>query len=474
MVGGATSSAGKSLIAAALCRILAKRGYDVAPFKAQNMSLNSYVTKNGKEIAIAQAYQAFAAGIEPDERMNPILLKPKGKSISQLVVMGEAVGDVDSRNYYGNKVEWLKKVVEDAYTSLAEEYEVIVIEGAGGMAEINLYERDLANIHIARFAMPDIIIVGDIDRGGVFASLFGTYSLLPDDVRAMVKGFIINRLRGREDVLYSGIKQLEEMTCVPVLGVLPYLEYSFPSEDSLNIEVWENGNHNFQPVGIVRLPRVSNFTDFEFMREYTRFLNLNSGLDGCEIVIIPGTKDTIADLVELKNSRLGEEIVEKAGEIPIIGICGGYQMMGRELIDMGVEHGKLRVRGLGLLDAVTRFEKYEKRTAQVVKRVNGDGVILDWIAGQKVWGYEIHKGVTESARPVFEDEGCVSEDGMCWGTYLHGLFWNENVLKALGKYLGVRIKRQENWADVIAGEVEKRVELGVVMDDLNVKLGQTI
>ncbi len=458
MVGGTTSSAGKSLIVAALCRILARRGYDVAPFKAQNMSLNSYVTKNGKEIAIAQAYQAFAAGIEPDERMNPILLKPKGDFTSQLVVMGEAAGDVDSRNYY-EEVERLKKVVEEAYTSLAEEYDVVVIEGAGGMAEINLYERDLANIHIARFARPDIIIVGDIDRGGVFASLFGTYSLLPEDIRRMVKGFVINRLRGREDILQSGITQLERLTGIPVLGVLPFLDYNFPSEDSLNIDEWGKEG----PVGIVRLPRVSNFTDFEFIRGYTRFLDLNSGLDRCEVVIIPGTKDTIADLMELKRSRLGKEIVRKAGEIPVIGICGGYQIMGKELIDYGVEHGKVRVKGLGLLDAVTRFENYRKRTVQVVKRVRGNAVILDKIAGQEVWGYEIHKGVTEASRPLFEDEGCVSEDGMCWGTYLHGLFWNANVVDALGKFLGVKIKREGDWAEVIAGEVDRRLKLEAVL-----------
>ncbi|WP_290596620.1 MULTISPECIES: cobyric acid synthase CobQ [unclassified Archaeoglobus] len=462
LIGGATSSAGKSLITAAFCRILAKRGYDVAPFKAQNMSLNSFVTKKGKEIAIAQAYQAFAAGIEPDERMNPILLKPKGNFVSQLVVMGEAVGDVDSRNYYRNEIGWLKRVVEEAYTSLAEEYDFVVIEGAGGMAEINLYERDLANIHITRFAKPDIVIVGDIDRGGVFASLFGTYTLLPEDLKTMVKGFVINRLRGREDVLYSGIRKLEMITGVPVLGILPYLEYSFPSEDSLNIEEWDDAGQ--RPIGIVRLPRVSNFTDFEFIRPFVRFLDLNSEIDECEIVIIPGTKDTIADLKDLKRSRLGEDIIRRAGEIPVIGICGGYQIMGRELVDCGVEHGKVRVRGLGLLDAVTRFEKFEKRTVQVVKRVNGEGVILDRIAGQKVWGYEIHKGITESSRPVFENDGCVSEDGMCWGTYLHGLFWNSNVMKALGNYLGVKIEREDDWVEVIAREVERRLKLEVVFE----------
>ena len=455
MVGGTTSSAGKSLLTAAICRILAKRGYEVAPFKAQNMSLNSYVTKKGKEIAIAQAYQAFAAGVEPDERMNPILLKPKGNFVSQLVVMGEAVGDIDSRSYYAEGVEWLRKVVEEAYTSLAEEYEVVVIEGAGGMAEINLYERDLANIHIARFAKPNIVIVGDIDRGGVFASLFGTFSLLPGDIRELVRGFVINRLRGREDVLWKGIKRLEALTGVQVLGILPFFDYNFPSEDSLNIEEWEGKGM----IGIVKLPRMSNFTDFEYIKPITRFLDLNSGLDGCEIVIIPGTKDTIADLVELKRSKLGEEIVRKAGRVPVIGICGGYQIMGKELIDYGVEHGKIRIRGLGLLDAITEFKNYRKRTVQVKKRVNGNAVILDRISGEEVWGYEIHKGVTEAKRPVFDDEGCVSEDGMCWGTYLHGLFWNDNVIEAVSKYLDVEIKRGKDWAEFIAEKVESRLNL---------------
>jgi adenosylcobyric acid synthase len=306
------------------------------------------------------------------------------------------------------------------------------------------------------------VIVGDIDRGGVFASLFGTYALLPEDLKTMVKGFVINRLRGREDVLYSGIRKLEMITGVPVLGILPYLEYSFPSEDSLNIEEWDDAGQ--RPIGIVRLPRVSNFTDFEFIRPFVRFLDLNSEIDECEIVVIPGTKDTIADLKDLKRSRLGEDIIRKAGEIPVIGICGGYQIMGRELVDCGVEHGKVRVRGLGLLDTVTRFEKFEKRTVQVVKRVNGEGVILDRIAGQKVWGYEIHKGITESSRPIFENDGCVSEDGMCWGTYLHGLFWNSNVTEALGNYLGVKIEREDDWVEVIAREVERRLKLEVVFE----------
>ncbi len=439
MIAGTSSSAGKSAIAAALCRLLAKRGYDVAPFKAQNMSLNSYVTRDGKEIAIAQAFQAFAAGVEPDERMNPVLLKPKGNFTSQLVLMGEAVGDVTIEEYW-RMLDKVKRIVVEAYESLASEFDFVVIEGAGGIAEINLYERDIANIFVARLAKPRIAIVGDIDRGGVFASLYGSYMLLPEDVRRLVCGFIINRLRGRENILKPGIEELERLCGVRVLGVLPYLDAALPSEDSLNVEEW-NGSGE---IGIVRLPKMSNYTDFEPLRSVCEFVELSDDPRDYELLIVPGSKDTIADLLELKRHHFDEKLRSAAGKIPIIGICGGYQMLGRELIDHGAEHGRLRVKGLGLLNAVTEFRSYRKRTVQVVKRVTGSGVILDYIRGEEVWGYEIHKGVTRAANPIFEDDGCVSDDGMTWGTYLHGLFWNGNVQRAVEKLLGVKLKG-ESW-----------------------------
>ncbi len=451
MVCGTSSNAGKSLIVAALCRFFAKKGYDVAPFKAQNMSLNSYVTRDGKEIAFAQAYQAFAAGIEPDERMNPILLKPKGNFTSQLVVLGEAVKDVDIRSYW-KELSHLKVIVRRAYESLMDEFDIVIIEGAGGMAEINLYDRDLANIYMARIAKPDILIVGDIDRGGVFASLYGTYHLLPADIKKYVKGFIINKLRGREDILEPGIRKIERICRVPVLGVIPYIDAFFPSEDSLNIEDWSNNGEN---VAIVRFRRVSNFTDFEPIRSISKFVDLNSSIKDFDIVVLPGSKDTIADLKELKESVLGEEIVKYAGKKVIVGICGGYQMLGRELIDYGIEHGTLRIKGLGLLDSTTEFKDFKKKTVQVVKEVTGSAAIIDKIKGEKVWGYEIHKGITHTRNPIFEDEGCASEDGMVWGTYLHGLFWNECIIRALSDYLGVKIRREESWIELITKEVEK-------------------
>ncbi len=461
MVCGTTSSAGKSVLVAAICRILARRGYDVAPFKAQNMSLNSYITKNGREIAIAQAYQAFAAGTDPDERMNPVLLKPKGNFVSQLVVMGKAVCDVDSRSFYRDRDlrRRLEKVVLEAYRSLEEEYEYVIIEGAGGMAEINLYPFDIPNIYVARSLKPSIVVVGDIDRGGVFASLYGTYHLLPDDVKGLICGFVINRMRGAEELLKPGIEELERLCGVPVLGVLPYLNTHLPSEDSLNVEEWRESG----PIAVVRLPRMSNFTDFEMMREFVTFVPLNGSVSEYDVVILPGSKDTIADLRELKSSRVGEELKRLVGRKLVIGVCGGYQMLGRELHDSGVEHGNVRVKGLGFLDAITEFRKYEKITRQIERRVNGKGAVLERIKGEKVWGYEIHKGVTIAAQPIFEDEGCVSDDGMCWGTYLHGLFWNDNVLGALGEYLGVKFRQKRNWADVLADVVEERLNLDVIL-----------
>ncbi len=457
MVAGTSSHVGKSVITAAICRILAKRGYSVAPFKAQNMSLNSYVTEDGKEIAVAQAFQARACGIEPNEFMNPILLKPKGHGVSQLVLLGESVGDFTVREYYST-IPKLKKVVEEAYRWLEEEYDVIVIEGAGGIAEINLYDRDLANIHTARIAKPATIIVGDIDRGGVFASLYGTFSLLPDDVRSLVSGFVINKFRGDPSLLEPGLRELERLTGVEVLGVVPYVTLNFTPEDSVSLEDWKGEGR----IAVVRLPRISNFTDFVPLKGFGVEFVWKKRLEEYEVVIVPGSKDTVADLKELKDSGMAEEI-RRFGN-PVIGICGGYQMLGRELVDEGVEHGRVRVKGLGLLDAVTVFRDYRKVTRRVRRRVNGNAVILERIRGETVEGYEIHKGRTVARNPIFEDEGCASEDGRVWGTYMHGLFENANVLRALGDFLGVKVKIERDWVEEFTRVVEERVRLDPILE----------
>ncbi len=468
MVAGTASNAGKSAMVTALCRILSKKGYSVSPFKAQNMSLNSYVTKGGKEIAIAQAIQAKAAGIDPDERMNPILLKPKGNFVSQLVILGTAVGDLTSEEYY-SRIPDLMKVVEKAYAELKEEFDVIIIEGAGGIAEINLYDRDLSNTGMARIAKPAILIVGDIDRGGVFASLYGSYLLLPEDVKKMVRGFVINRLRGRADILESGIKKLENLTGIDVLGVIPYAESVF-SEDSLCMDEWNRDG----PVGILKLNKISNFTDFEPIKKVSRFVELKDELDGLEVLMVPGSKNTIEDLRLLKSTGMDEKIKKFSKNNPVIGICGGYQMLGKKLVDYGVEHSSVTVKGLGLLDVTTEFRNYSKICRKVEREVIGNAAILDRIKGKVITGYEIHKGISfTGGNPVFksgnEFEGCASDDGLIWGTYTHALFWNESVVKALSKHIGVKIgfssfeDKIENFAEV----VEENLNIEKILNWLN-------
>jgi adenosylcobyric acid synthase len=458
-IGGTSSHAGKSLLTAALCRIFSKRGIRVAPFKAQNMSLNSFITENRKEIAIAQAFQAKAAGIEPDERMNPILLKPKGNFTSQLVVLGEAVKDINSKEYY-KEVDNLKKIVKESFRSLEEEYDLIIMEGAGGMAEINLYDRDVANIWAVRMAEPDVYLIGDIDRGGVFSSIYGTYKLLPSDVSAKTKGFIINRLRGYEDILESGIREIEKISGLRCLGILPYVDFHLPSEDSLSIEEWDKEGR----IGVIRLPRISNFTDFEPLRFIgVRFIELRDELKDLDVLIVPGTKDTIADLKALKKTEMDKKILKASKEIPVIGICGGYQILGKELIDRGVEHAKIRAKGIGLLDAVTFFDKFRKKTIQSRKKVTGDAIILERIKGEHVWGYEIHKGRTESGNPILENDGCASDDGMTWGCYLHGLFWNENVLRAICNHLGAKYRKRDDWLEKFSNIVESKINIDFIL-----------
>lgn len=458
MISGTTSSAGKSVIVAALCRVLSKMGYSVAPFKAQNMSLNSYITKTGHEVAYAQAFQAFAAGKEPDVRMNPVLLKPKGNLRSQLVVMGKPVRDVNTLEYYQDVPE-LMRVVEEAYRSLEEENDLVIIEGAGGMAEINLYERDIANIGIARIARPDIYIVTDIDRGGSFASLYGTYSLLPEDVRRMVSGFIINRFRGYEPLLYSGIEKLKNLTGVRVVGIIPYYSGPLPSEDSLSMDDWGEGGE----VGVIRLPRISNFTDFEPVRDLVEFVELKGKLDDYTLVILPGTKETVRDLIELRRWGMDEKIRKFARDRPVIGICGGFQMLGKEITDFGVEAGRVRVRGVGLIDAVTEFRKYEKITRQVVKKVTEEVAVIERLKGEEVTGYEIHMGVTRARWPVFEDDGGRSEDGLVWGTYLHGLFFNENVVRELYRYVGRKFERAEDPIESFSRVVAEKLDVDYII-----------
>ncbi len=437
MVMGTGSHVGKSILVTALCRILSRK-YNVAPFKAQNMSLNSWVTEDGREIGIAQAIQAQAARQKPSADMNPVLLKPKGDHLSQVILLGKPYADRAAGEYYDSTGE-IMSIVKGAYSRLASVHDVIIIEGAGGAAEINLYHRDIVNIGMARHAKPPMILVGDIERGGVFASIYGTLQLLPPDIRQLVRGIVINKFRGDMKLLDHGLKQLEELTGLPVLGVIPHTSMRIPSEDSVSIK---DKTENKKPVmiAVIKLRHISNFTDFEPLEQYAdvRYIEPGDELNEPDAIILPGTKNTMDDMKELSSKGMGERIIKKARRgIPVIGICGGYQMLGTEINDSGVEGtcGACSEKGLGLLDVSTHFGSYNKKTRQAEKIVTGNGAILGQIKGEKVKGYEIHMGETTGGVPAFEDDGSVSDNGLVIGTYLHGLFENENIRSAFLDYL---------------------------------------
>lgn len=491
VVLGTTSHSGKSTLVAALCRILSNRGLRVAPFKSQNMSLNSWVTREGAEIGIAQAVQAWAARAQPSEFMNPILLKPKGDRTSQVIVLGRPMADRSAEEYY-RSIDDLKGVVDGALGELEKDYDYVVVEGAGGAAEINLFERDIANIYVARHLRAPIILVGDIERGGVFASLYGTVQLLPEDIRPLVRGFVINKFRGDPAILKSGLESLERLTGVPVLGVLPYLDLAIPSEDSVSLgdkKARAGGSAGNRvdrkiEIAVIKLPRISNFTDFEPMERFARvrYVGLKEPLGNPDAVIIPGTKNTISDLREMRESGMDGQILSLIAqkETPVLGICGGYQMLGREIIDCGIEDTVGTVPGLGLLDAITRFDLYEKRTVQVRKEVTGEGPILEKIRGQEVTGYEIHMGVTfPKDKAAFGDDGAVAANGLVIGTYMHGIFENENFRSAFLDYLYGRKNlttekdpgstSKGDGFDELARAVEANLDMGRIMRMLDLK-----
>ncbi|HYB59208.1 MAG TPA: cobyric acid synthase [Candidatus Acidoferrales bacterium] len=450
MICGTASHVGKSIITAALCRLLVDRGFKVAPFKAQNMSLNSWVTKDGEEIGIAQAVQAWAAKTEPSADMNPVLLKPKGDMTSQVIVHGKPIGDKQVGEYY-DSVDVIFEDICHSLKALAESYEVIVIEGAGSPAEINLWERDIANFRIARSVDAPVILVGDIERGGVFASLYGTIKLLPVDDRRRIRGIIINKFRGEEKLLEPGLKQLERLTSIPVLGVIPFMKVRLPSEDSVSLGDKLPSSHHELEIAVIRLPHISNFTDFEPLEAVARirYVALESDLGSPDVVIIPGTKNTIDDLTAMRHSGMDMQIIGKAGTIPIIGICGGFQMLGESLIDEGLEGVQNEHKafdGLKLLHVKTVFNSREKQTKQVEKSVTGNGPLLDSLRGQTIRGYEIHMGTTASNSPIFGDDGAQDDAGLILGTYLHGLFHNDNFRTALLSY--VRSEHQPEQQEV--------------------------
>lgn len=433
MVVGATSDAGKSVTVAALCRILHRRGYLVAPFKSQNMSLNSKVTRSGAEIAMIQTLQAKAAGLKnPDSHMNPILLKPKGDTTSQVMVLGKPFADYSVKDYYGEFVPGPgREIVRENVDFLKDRYDFVIMEGAGSPAEINIYDRDIANMGAAVIADANVILVVNVEWGGSFAYALGTIELIPEQDRRRIKGVVFNNLRGSPDSFRSAIPEFERRAGVPVIGVVPHADVDLPSEDSEALRGVRGKGAGKCLVGVVKFPRIANFTDLDplFLEDVSIvFVERAEDLDGVDAVVLPGTKNTINDLRWMDERGISDRIKDLHGKVPIVGICGGYQMMGSELDDsLGLEGGVpgTVMRGLGLFENRTVFGKYAKRI------VNNTAEMLVGDGGE-VTGYELHMGMTEvHEKPLFElerfgcdpePEGSVREDEMLFGTYLHGVF----------------------------------------------------
>ena len=438
MVQGTMSGAGKSLLCAALCRIFAQDGYRTAPFKSQNMALNSFVTRDGLEMGRAQVVQAQAAGVEPDVRMNPILLKPSSDIGSQVIVNGEVRGDMPAKEYFRRKKALIPDILR-AYDDLASEFDIIVIEGAGSPAEINLKADDIVNMGLARLVAAPVLLAGDIDRGGVFAQLYGTVELLEPDERARICGLIINKFRGDVEILRPGLAMLEEKTRLPVVGVVPYLKVDIEDEDSLSERLQQKNAVKPLDVAIVRLPHISNFTDFMPLEQHpllgVRYVQAARELGMPDLIILPGTKNTVNDLLWLRQCGL-ETAVQKLARrgTPVLGVCGGYQMLGGMLDDSaGTESGRPQtLRGLELLPTRTVFT-LEKRRAQVTATAAAP------FAGAALTGYEIHTGRTTVEGAPFctladgTPDGCVQ--GSVFGTYLHGLFDSGELTEKLAALL---------------------------------------
>ena len=441
MVQGTMSGAGKSLLVTALCRVFLQDGWRVAPFKSQNMALNSFITPDGLELGRAQAVQAEAAGLECDVRMNPILLKPSSDMGSQLIVNGEVRGHYSARDYFAMKKTLVPDILA-AYHSLAAENDIIVIEGAGSPAEINLRADDIVNMGLAELVNAPVLLVGDIDRGGVFAQLYGTVALLQPEERRRVVGTVINKFRGDVSLLEPGLRQLEQLTGAPVLGVVPYTRADIDDEDSLAPRLGRRDATCPLDVAVVRLPHISNFTDFSPLEEHpaigVRYVGELSGLGAPDLLILPGTKSTMADLRWLYDTGLAARIAALAGSgTPVLGICGGYQMLGRTLRDpVGAEQGG-EMPGLGLLPCDTVFSAQKTRT-----RTRAAALAAPF-AGAALEGYEIHMGRTEvsGAEPFcrLADGGTDgAAAGNVFGTYLHGLFDTGALTTRLASYLAGR------------------------------------
>ncbi|MCU0537782.1 MAG: cobyric acid synthase CobQ [Hydrococcus sp. Prado102] len=492
MVVGTTSHAGKSFLTTALCRILSRQGWHVTPFKGQNMALNAYVTPTGGEIGYAQAVQAWAAGTSPRVEMNPILLKPQGNMTSQVIMMGKPVGKTTASDYYEHYFDRGWEAITGSLSKLSAEFDLVVCEGAGSPAEINLKHRDLTNMRVAKHLDANTVLVVDIDRGGAFAHVVGTLELLEPDERALIKGIVINKFRGIKTLLDPGISWLENRTGIPVIGVIPWRDTMFPAEDSLTL--FERNSHKASSeirIAIVRLPRISNFTDFDPLDAESsvsiKYVGLQESLGHPDAVIIPGSKTTIADLIALHESGMAAKLQDyaEAGGI-VLGICGGFQMLGQVVLDPDrIESDDDEYPGLNLLPTATIISRDKvARQRQVVSNYPQSGL--------PITGYEIHQGTTkivESAKKIsgkatysflFNDSnlGLVNDSQSVWGCYLHGLFdngpWRRSWLNYLRQRRGLYSlptgianyrEQREMVLDAIADLVNEYIDLTPLLPD---------
>lgn len=491
MVQGTMSNAGKSLITAGLCRIFKQDGYKVAPFKSQNMALNSFITEDGMEMGRAQVMQAEAAGIAPDVRMNPILLKPTNDVGSQVIVNGEVLGTMSARDYFAFKHKLVPDVMK-AFNELSTENDIIVIEGAGSPAEVNLKDEDIVNMGMAKMAKAPVLLVGDIDRGGVFAQLIGTVSLLEEDEKKMVKGLIINKFRGDKTILDPGIAILEEKSGIDVVGVAPYLQIDIEDEDSLSERLDFRGNGDTAAlidIAVIRLPRISNFTDLNVMETIpgvsVRYVKNAQELKDPDMIVLPGSKNTISDLLWMRQNGLEAAILKQAGIGKVVfGICGGFQMLGETLADpLGIETSG-EVRGMGLLPIDTVFLDEKTRTRVTGSFLTGD-TIFNSLKDQKLEaeGYEIHMGqstlkagakhllsLTDAVTGQTKQDGAYKES--VFGSYVHGIFDGagiaQTVIQALAEKKGVQMgdigsmtyaEYKETQYDLLAASLRKYLNM---------------
>ncbi|MBE6853125.1 MAG: cobyric acid synthase [Ruminococcus sp.] len=475
MIQGTMSNAGKSLFAAALCRIFRQDGYSVAPFKSQNMALNSYITADGLEMGRAQVMQAEAAGIEPSVLMNPVLLKPTTDIGSQVIVNGEVLGNMHAAEYFRYKKSLIPDIMK-AYETLASQHEIVVLEGAGSAAELNLKSDDIVNMGMARLAGSPVLLVGDIDRGGVFAQLLGTLMLLEKEEQDMIKGLVVNKFRGDKTVFSSGVDILEHRGGKPVVGVVPYIDCDIEDEDSLSEKLGSKAE-GIIDIAVIHLPRMSNFTDFDVFRQYegvsVRYVTKPYHLKNPDLIIIPGTKSTLHDMKWLRDSGLEKAVRELAGRgTPVFGICGGYQMLGETISDPECSEGGGSIDGTGLLKCRTVFAK-EKRRSRTEGVFAETGGVFACLSGAEFSGYEIHMGETSSEeKPLLSCGG--SQNGNIYGCYIHGVFDSDDVsgriVRTLYRNKGLeggtektdRRAYKEKQYNLLADEVRKNIDMELV------------